>query len=60
VGKVEDDDRDLVLAAECHRGMVHDAQVFVDQVEVVEATEALGLRVFLWIGVIDAVHLGRL
>ena len=59
MGKVEDDDRDLVLAAERDRGVVHYAKIFVDQVKIVETTEPLGLRVLLRIGVIDAVHLRR-
>src|SRR5207253_5912384 len=60
MGRVEDDDRDLVLAAERDRGVVHYAKIFVDQVKIVETTEPLGLRVILRIGVIDTVHLRRL
>src|SRR4051794_17915023 len=56
----EDVDRQLLVAAQRKRGGVHHLKVLHDRFIEGEARIALGVRVALRVGGVDAVHLGRL
>src|ERR1700733_14891546 len=56
----ENDDRHPVLAGKRERRAIHDLQVAVERLLMVEALVALGLRLALRIGGINPVDVGRL
>jgi hypothetical protein len=59
-GDVEDQDRQVVVHAQGHRGRVHDLEPPIEHFHVLELVELDGVRVGDGVLVVDAVHLGRL
>ena len=56
--RVKDDDGDLVFGAKGESGSVHYAQMQFDGILIGKQRETLGVRIFLGVGVVNAVDFG--